>query len=176
MSGSQDQVRAVQLLFVRNASAVRGFVLGLLPDLNKAEDVLQEVFLTVTLKAEDFRPGSDFLAWARTVARVKVLQHFDRDHRAPRPLAPDVISALEAAAPDLDETRGTRQAALRACLGQVAPKAREIMGLRYDRGLAPAEIARRVSWSSVDAVHVALARVRKFLRECAQRRLGPEGT
>ena len=42
-------------------------------------------------------------------------------------------------------------------------------------GLLPPQIAARLSWT-VDAVHVALARVRKFLRECVQRKVAARGT
>jgi DNA-directed RNA polymerase specialized sigma24 family protein len=38
-------------MFVGNTSLLKGFILGLLPDVHRAEDVLQEVFLTVTQKA-----------------------------------------------------------------------------------------------------------------------------
>ena len=45
-------------------------------------------------------------------------------------------------------------AKLRLCLESLAPRAREIVELRYQQAHNPPEIARRVNWS-VDAVHVA---------------------
>ena len=78
--GPRTAVEEVQGLFLRHAGVLRGFVLGLLPDANRAEDVFQELFLTVTRKAADFRPGTNFLAWARSIARLMtdtVQTHFD---------------------------------------------------------------------------------------------------
>jgi len=167
-------VQAVQRLFVANTSLLKGFILGLLPDHNRAEDVLQEVFLTLTQKADEFKPGTDFTAWARAVARIKVLHRYDQDKRAPRALCAEALDALVAAAPAMDENRSSRRQALGKCLEEVAPTARKILDLRYDEGLEPSEIARRVSWT-VDAVHVGLAKVRKFLRDCSQRRLETQG-
>lgn len=169
-----NQVQTVQRLFVGNTSLLKGFILGLLPDVNRAEDVLQEVFLTLTQKADEFQPGTDFVAWARAIARIKVLQRFDQDRKAPRPLCAEAIEALVAAAPEMDDSRSSRRQAVGKCLEEVAPTARRIIDLRYDEGLSPPEIARKLSWN-VDAVHVGLAKVRKFLRECSQRRLEAQG-
>jgi DNA-directed RNA polymerase specialized sigma24 family protein len=60
---------------------------------------------------------------------------------------------------------------LAACIQQLAPRARQILELRYaEEPAAPPEIARRLAWT-VEAVHVALSRARKFLQECTRRRL-----
>lgn len=160
----------VERLFLRHSSLLRGFVLGLLPDIHRAEDVLQEVFLTLSRKAREFRPGTDFLAWARATARLKVLEQYQREKTSPRPLKAEVIEALVAAAAEVEETAASTKRAVGRCLQKVAARPREILELRYDQGLPPSQIASRISWT-VDAVHVALARVRKFLRECAHRTL-----
>ena len=65
---------AVQALFVQHHSMLRAFILALVPDFNTAQDVLQETFLTVTSKANEFTPGTNFFNWARAIARYKILQ------------------------------------------------------------------------------------------------------
>ena len=70
---SPEQVE-VQKQFLLNSSLIHGFIYSLYPSA-EADDLLQEVFLVVTEKAEEFRPGTDFLAWVRKVARYKVLEH-----------------------------------------------------------------------------------------------------
>ena len=66
----------VQMLFVRNEGAIRAFVRALQPALADADDVLQETFLTVSRKAASFEPGTNFVAWACGIARLKVLENF----------------------------------------------------------------------------------------------------
>ncbi|HTL52199.1 MAG TPA: sigma-70 family RNA polymerase sigma factor [Planctomycetota bacterium] len=160
----------VQRLFLRHSSLLRGFILGLLPNFDAADEVLQEVFLTVTNKAADFKLGTDFLAWARAIARMKVLEQCRKMKSPILTLGPEALEAVVATAPELDDTWELRRKALAGCMEQIAPRARELIELRYTSQLLPPEIAARLSWS-VGAVHVALARARKFLRECAQRRL-----
>lgn len=163
-----ERVEHVQRLFLQHAGLLRGFILGFLPDFHRADDVFQETFLTAARKADEFTPGSDFLAWARAIARFKALEACREGKPGVAPLDPQLMETVAEAAPQADASWERDRAALARCLEQVAPRAREILALRYSEGLAPAEIARRLSWSA-GALYVALARVRKFLRECMRR-------
>lgn len=46
--------------FLRISPWLRGFLLGLLPNEADEQDVFQELFVTVTNKAESFTPGTNF--------------------------------------------------------------------------------------------------------------------
>lgn len=172
---SARAVEEVQRLFLRHGGLLRGFILGLLADRNRAEDVFQETFLTITRKAGEFEPGTNFLAWARSIARLKVLEACRAGRSGPALLGQDAMEALFATAPEVDDEWDGRREALARCLNQLAPRAREILELRYsDEHLAPPEIAARIRWT-VNAVNVALSRARKFLQECTRRQLAREG-
>src|SRR5262249_33193842 len=148
------RVEEVQRLFLRHSGLLRGFILGLLPDHNRAEDVFQEVFLTVTRKAQEFQPGTNFPAWARRIARPKVLEQCRASRGAPHLLAPEALDSVLRVADCVDEDWSERRDALKRCLEQLAPRAREILELRYcEEFLPPPAIARRVSWT-VNAVNV----------------------
>lgn len=171
---TDPHLHAVQRLFLQHAARLRGFVLGLVPDRHVAEDIFQEVFLTVAAKAHDFEIGSNFLAWARAIARLKVLK-LRQEKSSAVLLRPEVLEVIAAAAGDEDEMIETRRAALAECLERLAPRSREIVDLRYgDSPLSPAEIAVKLRWSA-NAIYVALARARKFLFDCTQSRLGIAG-
>ena len=75
-SEAPDATEAVQLLFVRHENSVRAFVRALQPSLPDADDVMQETFLTISRKAPTFEPGTNFVAWACAIARLKVLENF----------------------------------------------------------------------------------------------------
>ncbi len=171
-----QHVREVQQLFLAHADLLRGFIRGLVPQQDAAEDIFQELFLTLTAKAADFRLGSHFVAWARAVARRKVFEQYRQLKRTVPLLAPEVLNVLAETAPELDPLLMPRYEALQGCLGQVAPRAREMVMLRYgDPPLTPQQIARQLSWTA-NSVRVALARARKFLLECVERRLAVEGS
>jgi RNA polymerase sigma-70 factor (ECF subfamily) len=161
----------VQRLFLQHSNRLRGFILGLLPDHATADDVSQEVFLVVTAKSAEFQTGSDFLAWCRAIARFKALEHRQRRFPAARQLMDEAWELLAQAAPELDDAWDVRREALQLCLGELAPRAREIVQLRYSaERLSLDEVAQRMSWT-VGSVKVALSRAKDALWDCVQRRM-----
>ena len=163
----------VQRLFLAHAESIRASITALAGgDAALADDVFQEVFLVIDRRAADFRPGADFAAWARGIARHKLLEA-RRQRRRGADIDTDAIGLLAVDAQPEDDSQRRRQA-LRECLGTLSPRARELTELRYRSQLSPQDIAERVGWT-VNAVNVALSRVRRHLRACAERRLGPDG-
>tara|TARA_B110000438_G_C15604774_1_gene559593 strand:+ start:445 stop:723 length:279 start_codon:yes stop_codon:yes gene_type:complete len=73
-SQDPDATEQIQLLFVRHEGVIRAFVRALQPSLSDADDVMQETFLTISRKAETFELGTNFVAWACSIARLKVLE------------------------------------------------------------------------------------------------------
>lgn len=160
----------VQELFVRNISRIRGYIIGMFPDASQADDVVQEVFLVVTRKADDFEIGTDFMAWVRSIARLKVLETIRRSGKQPMFLSEETIDALAAASSETDGNWDARRTALEKCLKKVPPRAMKILQLRYADGLMPQQIANLVSWT-VNAVSVQISRLRKSLMACMQREM-----
>lgn len=168
-----DKTMRVQQLFVKHQLGLRAFILSLEPNFTDAEDLLQEVFLVVTRKANEFEEGTNFFAWGCSIARFKLLELLRRRARS-QVLSEEVIEALCAVEQEhyFDDSR---LAILQHCLEQLAPKARQMMYLRYYGEHSPAQIARLVSWTP-NAVRVALSRARSVLQECLQRRMRQEAS
>jgi len=163
-----------QQLFVRHVNTIRGFIIGLALDPDATDDILQEVFLTITAKAGEFQAGTNFLGWARTIVRLKTLEHWRAQRRTPQPFSPDVFEALATSAPTDEVELAERQSAVRHCIEKLGEKARRIIELRYSQSMTSRQIAESISWK-VDTVDVALSKARRFLRDCARGRLQVEG-
>ena len=73
----------VQQLFVKHQGALKRYILSLVPDFADADDVLQQVFLTVSDKADDYELETNFMAWARTISRYKIMNYWRRQKSAP---------------------------------------------------------------------------------------------
>jgi RNA polymerase sigma-70 factor (ECF subfamily) len=165
----------VQAETLRHSEHLRGVLFLILGRHDAADDAFQELFLVLGDKADSFREGTDFLAWARTVARYVALRLVARDRRH-RGLDPAVLELVadeaERMARDGDDGEAERLA-LRRCLERLGPSARRILALRYESGLTPAAIGERLG-RTASAIAVALSRSRAFLRACVDRRLaGP---
>ncbi len=160
----------VQQLFVRHSGLLHGFIASICGDLVLAEDILQEVFLVVTKRADTFALGSDFLAWARVIARFKTMELLRERKRERATLSLEALAALESVAPDVDAWQQQREA-LHRCLDKLTPGQRQLTALAYGEGLSPAQIAERQN-KAANVVHVLLSRMRRALRECVLARLG----
>ena len=156
----------VQGLFVQHLMPLRGYVSSLMPDFSRVDDIVQETFLTVTAKAADFEPESNFRAWLFTIARFKILEALRDPICAQAALRAEVIDSLSAEDCD-DAWQDERLKALEQCLERLAPGARRLIELRYQHAHRPPEIARMVGWT-LNSVNVGLARARVLLRGCME--------
>lgn len=166
----EQHLQQVQALFIQHTPALRGFVLALMPDFGRVDDVLQETFLLVNRKAGEFKLGSNFLGWACTIARFKVLEIIRRETKRQQYLSEEVIESLCACEPETDRSPDERLRYLDECLDQLAPQARRAVELMYQQAHKPAEIARLLGWNP-ESVYVALSRARIILRDCVRRKV-----
>ena len=163
-----DAARIAQLV-VKHRHGLLAYLYGVLPDAHVAEDLFQEVCVVAVQKAAEFQDGTNFVAWARTIARNKLREHLRR--RAGVAVDDAFFDGLETA---FDDARAgfdadVRKDALRRCLGEIQDRARQMLLWRYEEGLTAASIADRTGQSRA-GVNSLLQRVREILRECVQRK------
>lgn len=167
---TKDPVLRVQTLFVQHMMQIRAFVFSLTPDFSQADDILQDVFLTVTAKASDFQEGTNFRAWVFAITRFRVLKSLNVMDKAFLPLSEEVIEQLAEECPEFDDEQNRRIGLLQGCLKRLAPQARRVIEMRYYEALKPAVIAERLK-VSVNGVSVLLSRSRVALKACVERGL-----
>lgn len=174
MPNPEDQTKAptgteeVQLLFVRHENSIRAFVTALQPSLADADDVMQETFLTISRKASTFEPGTNFMAWACSIARLKVLENF-RQKKRTNVLSEAAITALAEEAPP-PELFSEMKDALEGCISRLTLKVRDLLWRRYSRRQTSDEMAEATGMTST-AVRVALSKARTALRDCINSQL-----
>src|SRR5260221_1996632 len=122
---SPEQTALVQSLFVQHLPALRGFVLSLVSDFSLVDDIVQETFLVITAKAATFQRGTNFRAWAWTIARYKVLQTLEKNAPVPDRLAPEVLEALAAQGSAETWYSDEQLQHLANCMESLASQARE---------------------------------------------------
>jgi RNA polymerase sigma-70 factor (ECF subfamily) len=159
-------------LLLKAQPDLKAFIASVVRDRAAADDLFQEVCLTLWQSFAGYEPARPFGAWARGVAAKKVLQSFEKTRRLPLAFSPKTIQVVLEAF-DRNEPARTDTDGLRECIGQLPPRSRELLVLRYEKSLKLGEIARSVG-SSLDAVHKLLSRIRENLEECLRRRLQAE--
>jgi RNA polymerase sigma-70 factor (ECF subfamily) len=138
-----------------------------LPAQDRAQDVLQDVYVRIWNRAASFDPAkASPITWMATIARNRAIDEVRR--RAPLSIE-DAPQALDVPAEGLNPLDAAQQSAelkqLQDCLGGLEPEKREIVLLAYYTGLSRDEIAQRVG-HPVGTIKVWLHRSLAQLRKC----------
>jgi RNA polymerase sigma-70 factor (ECF subfamily) len=148
---------------------VYGYVATLLHDRSAAEDVTAAAFERAYRKRGTYRPrkGSP-RAWLFGIARNAALDELRRRGRAAA--LPDDLRDTRQASPLESADLAVRRATVRAALGQLGARERELVALKFHGGLTNSELARVLDVSESNAgtlLYRAITKLRKACDEAA---------
>jgi len=168
---STERTEAYLRLLTQHDRWLAAYVYSLVPRAADAEDILQEVKVTMWKHFGKFQPDSNFRAWARTIATNQILNYRRAEHRRPNAeLDEEFISAVAAEIDRRAEVLDRRSEALRECLQKLPEAHRKLITWRYYEDCGIEEIASK-SERTVEAAYRLLSRVRGVLNECVSRQL-----
>lgn len=147
-------------LYRATVADVYAYVATLLGDRTAAEDVVAQAFERAYRKRRSFdrRRGSE-RAWVFGIARNAALDELRRRKRT----AALVAEPADVAAPH-DSDLAVRRATVRAALGRLEPRDRELIALKYHGGLTNADVAALLGTSESNVgtrLHRAMTKLRE---------------
>ncbi len=150
-----------------------GFILKRLADREQTLEVLQRTNLVICRKANEFREGSSFAAWAFTIAKFQVMA-WRKSASANRLVFSDRVYDLLNQTPSKEaDAIDARIPLLRKCLEHLRDHDRQLIRRRYRDGEKIAPLAQSLD-KSVDAITMRLSRIRRQLADCVQMELNQE--
>jgi len=163
-------------LITEHQQKIYGYIYSLIGNSASSWDILQEANLVLWRKQSDFTIGTNFQAWAFSIARFQVLA-FTRDRKRD-PL--DIITPelVEIFAEDMEteaETDTPRLEALQHCRGKLSPKHSKLIDLYYVKQTPLKAVAPTLKISQ-NAVKQMLLRTRRNLQNCIELRLSNKAT
>lgn len=164
-------------LVVSHQTALRAFVLSMLPGSDDVDDVIQDTNAEIWKKRGDFQIGTNFKSWMFTVAKFKVLSSWrDRSRRREWAMPEDTLARLldEVEAQGFEETDSKRTALIH-CIKKLRPVDRGLILRRYHDELSLGKLAEEVGRAS-DSLKVSLHRIRMALRRCISSKLQTDET
>ena len=166
MSDLEDQHHDKFLsLFAEHEPALRAFVRALLPSLNDASDVCQEVAVVLWRKFAEFDARRDFRKWAFGVARYEVLAFLRDKGRDRHVFNGDLVNQLADEAEELGPRHDAQREALETCLLKLLAPQRALVLAAYAEGVRMDELAARRGQTAM-SLYKALHRIRQALLEC----------
>ncbi len=165
--------RAFELLYQRYHRRIHAYVLGMVKDHGRTEDVTQEVFVSALRRMRETEQPLAFKPWLYQIAKNSCIDAFRRSKRAEEVsydadegLAPADHSRLVSSSLSPDAAVAAKQDLDSLCgaFGGLSETHHEILVLRELEGLSYAEIGRRMGMSR-PAVESTLFRARRRLTE-----------
>ncbi len=161
-------------LLTRHKSQLFGFIFCLVHSLPDAEDVFQQAALTMWEKFDQFEAGSDFVAWACSIARFKALNFLNSRKRERACFSEQLIDELAAREINRPELQEARLQALASCREKLSPMDQNLLALCYGGSGTVREVALRIG-RPVGSVYDSLSRIRRGLFACIQQKLASDG-
>jgi RNA polymerase sigma-70 factor (ECF subfamily) len=165
-----DRAEEFMALFTAHHRRLFRYILALLPRLHAAEDVLQETNLVLWRRFDEFRPGTDFYAWAARVAFLQVLKYRKGSRRESFALDDDILETLASRAMEHTSYLDAAREALQTCLSKLRTEDRELILRRYMAGDSGKKVASELGRPQ-NSVYKSLGRIRQGLLLCIQRTL-----
>lgn len=151
-------------------TAVFAQLLAGIGSFHDAEDVLQEVAVSVAKSYSTYDAARPFVAWALGIARNHMLMHFRRNNRSRLVFSDQLMATIGQHLETLTEQPAEqRREALHDCINQLDERRRRLIEMRYSNGMSVTQIAESLG-KSIAAVKGSLHRVRKVLERCASLR------
>ena len=152
-------------LFVAHQKSIYAYILAMVHDYLDAEDILQETSVVLWQKFRKYQQGTDFTAWAITIARYQVLKYIKLRTRSKVQFNDTLLSAIEDSMaiqlPDVDR----RLQALRNCRRKLPEQDRMLIEMKYDRGIPFKKIAENTG-KSMHAIYKKMSRIQDALLKC----------
>jgi RNA polymerase sigma-70 factor (ECF subfamily) len=175
--GREDQA-AFRQLYKAFSQRVYAYVLNMLKDPARAEEVLADTLYEVWRQPQRFRGESKFSTWLIGIARRKALMAFRA--RRPDEVHDDLEDIAETAASDTPDgfaelASKQRREGVQHCMSKLPPKHRECLHLVFYEGMGLAEVA-EVQDCPVGTVKTRLFHARQKIKTCLQSLLRREGS
>jgi RNA polymerase sigma-70 factor (ECF subfamily) len=163
---AHGQPELLERLLRRHASPLLTFIVRMVGDRHRGEELFQEVFLAVWLKRQQYEYPRPFKAWLYAIALNKCRAAFRGRSALPPPPLESETASRDAGPAELLIADETATLVARA-VAELPPQQRAVVALRVWEGMSYADIAEVLSCNAATArsnMHHALAALRKRLQ------------
>ena len=152
--------------------ALTAYAHSILCDFPAAQDVVQNAYVVLAGKFDDFEEGTSIMAWCRTIVRLQALAYIRKNRREQLVEDRILLEAMDAAF-EARQTSGetsVRLDCLRECLQQLPERGREMIRLRYQDKAAYQQMAESLGMT-LEAIRKSLYRTKQQLAKCVRLRM-----
>lgn len=160
-------------LYLPCEEALRGFVRSLVPTMEDAREVMQNVAAVLWRKFQDISSPDDFRRWAFGVARFEALDFLRSVRRDRHVFGEETMRLIAQEAEESAEVFAMERGALDECLKKLPDRQRILVSTAYASGVRIHELATQ-SGRSPMSLYKSLHRIRMALMDCIRSAIARE--
>jgi RNA polymerase sigma-70 factor (ECF subfamily) len=173
-SSSQDEGDSFEALIESHQQVIYFFIRSMVFNPDDAKDTLQDVNVVLWRKKGAFQSGTNFKAWAFTIARFECLTYLSRyKNNKLSTLDTGLLESIADTAEEKSDDVDPWLRALHQCMQGLSEEARMVVDSRYQQSLPLEKTAQKLQ-TSVGAIKQKLFRARKQLKQCITAHLRAE--
>lgn len=162
---STQRVEEFVRLLGQNQRRIFIFVMSMVPNLNDAEEIIQETNLLLWREFDKFQLGTNFSAWACRVAFNQTMAWRKRRRRDRLEFTPEFLEAVAAESTAEADYLEERARALAHCIEKLPEKHRQLLRTRYGEQRGVETIGLELGRTAA-AIYRSLSRIRQTLHDC----------
>jgi RNA polymerase sigma-70 factor, ECF subfamily len=157
-------------LFEQHGRSIYGHVRSLVPNASDADEVFQETCVTLWQKFDQYRPETNFRAWAYRIAYYKALKLRDRKSAQPYSFSPQFLDMVSEESIVMADVLDARTEALWLCRDKLDEHDRDLLDRFHSEGATAKDVA---CWAgrNVHFVYRAIRRIHDTLFDCIRQAL-----
>lgn len=154
-------------LLTESQPRIYGFIFKRVASHDLAKEILQDTNLVICKKADNYQPGTNFIAWVFRIAHFQILSH--RQKANSRPILSDQTIDL-LSEESKEEVFDDKISALNSCLKNLSEDNRKLIMKRYSGQFSVQQYAQE-SGKRENAVSKVLHKIRHSLSKCIRLKL-----
>lgn len=169
MEKENPKIQVFVSLFTSHQSRIYSFIVSLVPNFNEADDIMQETSKMMWTKFDEYKVGTDFVAWGIKIAHFRILE-YRRNKKSQQKI--QFTDTLDQELREKAERRQDKSkeylAFLKECIRKLTSQDQNLILLYYQQNLKVREIADRFG-KSVQSIYQNIARIHGLLLLCVQK-------
>ena len=164
---SDDPTEEYLKLLSEYEYAIKVYIITMIPRIYDADDIMQDVRLTMWKKFDSFEKGTNFKAWALQIAYYKIMDFKKRKGRENKKLmfTDEFYEAVDNANKKLNFEEDGKRQSLQSCIAKLQGPHRQMITLRYKEKLSIEQISEQMG-RTVTATYRVISRIRASLKKC----------
>lgn len=168
MDSNQNKTEEFLSLLMSNQRRINSYVLSLVPNMNDADDIMQETITVLWRKFDQFQVGTNFASWGMKVAYYCVLDFRKKKAKDKLVFSDDLLDQIHDTSLTKQNDAAQRMEHIRLCIRKLQPNDQGLLKARYELGRSVQNLAAHLN-RSTQYVYKHLARIHHALHRCVKR-------